>query len=114
MMSMIRSVMQKYDRIVEENKELAMEVRLLRNSVAVTPQVAETECGTNRTTQKGLKGFDHKSNPKPSQYGLEQERFQEWDELLKAMMMAIDDPWDDILTNIQAEGKKAMTKERMK
>ena len=94
MMSMIRSVMEKYDKIVEENRELAKEVKLLRISAEAVPQVAEaneTEVGSNAGSGKGLKGFDYKSNPKPKVYGLEQSQFQEWDELLKAMMVAIDD-----------------------
>ena len=114
-MRMIRSGMEKYDKLAVENKDLALELKLLRSSMACPPQEgaeAKEEVGSY-TKEKELKGFDHKSNPKPDQYGMEQEKFQEWDELLKAMMVAIDDRWEDILTNIQSEGKKVMTPERM-
>ena len=84
MMRMIRSVMEKYDNLAVENKDLALEVKLLRSSMACPPQegAEAKEEVDSYTKEKGLTGFDHKSNPKPDQYGMEQEKFQECDELL--------------------------------
>ena len=60
---------------------------------------------------KDIKGFDHKTAPKPDKYGGDVKEFHVWQDLFTVTMSALDPQWSMILKEIEGKEEEIIRKE---
>ena len=95
-------------------KAMKLEVEALKcekTELGVQIERIQKELNQKEDTNQGgvLRGYDHKTAPKPNPYDFgDEHEFYAWKDLMVALMTSYDGRWEIILDNIEKMGKKVI------
>ena len=88
--------------------------RVTRNEMKeLEEKFARVKGGEEEKKTNQLKRFDPKSTPKPGQYDCESKEFNTWHDLFTALLVNLDEKWEDIFEKIEGySGRVIKEKEK--
>ena len=120
----VKEIMKDMDDMKAEyaEKEQAMKkevekLRMEKDELGVQMQKIQGELSKDGDTKPGgvLKGYDHKTAPRPNPYDFgDEHEFYAWKDLMVALMTSYDGRWEIILEHIEKMDKKVIDPNNMK